>query len=253
MRFLYGSRAAPNKHNDRNTKGGRGSGPRPAREGKRTYDRRSGTGRGKEIKKGGGGAHNWGNDKNLARNNEGAVSEGQLEVGDEAAKAEELAEEEKVQVEEPPEDEEEEDKTLSYDEYMKQKARPNNEIFAPPKERAVTNEFANVKPKVAVEEDFLVMGGGGRKRRASRSSRNRLLTLAFGWRNPTLTRTEEVGETVTGEEVVEDVAVAEVVIGEAEEVDVVAKVVDVVAKVVAEAAELVDVAAELVDQRVRRD
>ena len=46
---------ARNANNDRNTKGGRGPRP-PARDGKRQYDRRSGTGRGKEIKKGGGGA-----------------------------------------------------------------------------------------------------------------------------------------------------------------------------------------------------
>ena len=37
------------KNNDRNTKHGRGG--RVARDGKRAYDRRSGTGRGKEIKK----------------------------------------------------------------------------------------------------------------------------------------------------------------------------------------------------------
>jgi Sec-independent protein translocase protein TatA len=42
---------------------------------KRTYDRRSGTGRGKEIEKGGGGGRNWGSDKIEARTNEGPVDE----------------------------------------------------------------------------------------------------------------------------------------------------------------------------------
>eukprot|EP00979_Chaetoceros_neogracilis_P003521 scaffold611_cov166-Chaetoceros_neogracile.AAC.4 len=41
----------------------------------RTYDRRSGTGRGKEIEKGGGGRQNWGSDKIEARTNEGPVDE----------------------------------------------------------------------------------------------------------------------------------------------------------------------------------
>jgi hypothetical protein len=42
---------------------------------KRTCDRRSGTGRGKEIEKGGGGGRNWGSDKIEARTNEGPVDE----------------------------------------------------------------------------------------------------------------------------------------------------------------------------------
>mmetsp|Transcript_11746 Transcript_11746/g.17244 ORF Transcript_11746/g.17244 Transcript_11746/m.17244 type:complete len:129 (-) Transcript_11746:623-1009(-) len=62
-------------HGDRNTKGGRGSRP-PARDGKRQYDRRSGTGRGKEIKKGGGGARNWGSDKNDAKKSRGCCHRG---------------------------------------------------------------------------------------------------------------------------------------------------------------------------------
>jgi hypothetical protein len=41
----------------------------------RTYDRHSGTGRGKEIEKGGGGGHNWGSDKIEARTNEEPVDE----------------------------------------------------------------------------------------------------------------------------------------------------------------------------------
>jgi plasminogen activator inhibitor 1 RNA-binding protein len=161
------------KQNDRNTKGGRG-GPRPAREGKRTFDRKSGTGRGKEIKKGGGGAHNWGNDKNLARRNEGAVTEDQ--VGEEVIK-EEIEQEPKVVVEEEPE---EEDNTLTFDEYMKQKARPNSELFAPPKEREVTNEFANVKAKAAVEEEFLVMGTGtGRKKKGVKTVEKKTVEVNF--------------------------------------------------------------------------
>jgi len=62
-----------NEHRNNNNKGSR---VRPAaRDGKRTFDRRSGTGRGKEIKKGGGGARNWGSDKVDARSGEGALDE----------------------------------------------------------------------------------------------------------------------------------------------------------------------------------
>ena len=51
-------------------------------------------------------------------------------------------------------------KTLSYDEYLAQKARPHSEAFKPLKSREVDNEFAG-KPTMTLEtEDFLVMGSG---------------------------------------------------------------------------------------------
>lgn len=157
-----------------NTKSGKG--PRPARDGKRTHDRKSGTGRGKEVKKGGGGAHNWGNDKNLARRNEGAIVEGEEDLAEDAIPEEREHTTVKVE-EEPPED-----KTISYDEYLKTKARPDNANFAPVKEREVTNEFANVKAAVAVEEDFFVKDGAKGQKKKGVKTVDEKQTIEVGFR-----------------------------------------------------------------------
>jgi len=153
----------PNK-GDRHTKGGRSNRP-PARDGKRTFDRKSGTGRGSETKKGGGGGHNWGSEKNDAKKAEGTVTEGNVEANipeEPAAKgAEDAAVEEKVVVEEKePEPEEPEEITISYEEYLAGKARPDSQAFQPVKEREVENEFAGKAAGAGKQTgDFLKMGG----------------------------------------------------------------------------------------------
>jgi plasminogen activator inhibitor 1 RNA-binding protein len=149
----------------RNTKGGRG--PRVARDGKRTYDRRSGTGRGKEIKKGGGGGRNWGSDKNEARKNEGPVDESAPVVPAEEAEVteNEPIAEEPVVVEQ---QEEEEDKTMTMEEYLALKAGKvaGENLFGSKKEKTIEdNEFAGKEAHVVVEEDFLVMGTGKKTRK----------------------------------------------------------------------------------------
>jgi hypothetical protein len=55
---------------------------------------------------------------------------------------------------------------MSYEDYLEMKKTQNvNENLARKEERKVdANEFANVKNKVTVEEDFLVMGGAKAKR-----------------------------------------------------------------------------------------
>lgn len=144
-----------NTNNDRNTKGGRG--PRTARDGKRTYDRRSGTGRGKEIKKGGGGARNWGSDKNDAKKAEGHVEEGELNKNAEEGVGGEATAEETAT---PPAEvvEEEEDKTLTLDEYLS--AKKDVTLFQSKGEKVVENEFEGKSALDYVEENFLVMGTG---------------------------------------------------------------------------------------------
>lgn len=47
-----------------------GGAPRPVREGQREFDRRSGTGRGTEMKKEGAGAHNWGRSTDFEEGNQ---------------------------------------------------------------------------------------------------------------------------------------------------------------------------------------
>jgi plasminogen activator inhibitor 1 RNA-binding protein len=172
--MLYSKR--PN--NDRNTKFGRG-GRGPVRDGKREYDRRSGTGRGKETKKDGGGAHNWGSDKNEARQAEGGVKEdGQDATTEEVAKEERKERKEEYVPE--PEPEPVEDKTISYEEYLATKKGAENPLLAPTKMREVSSEFAGLKPKVVEEEDFLVMGGAKQKRKKEKKEEEKpKIELAF--------------------------------------------------------------------------
>lgn len=173
----------PNQ-NDRNTKYGRG-GRAPARDGKRAYDRRSGTGRGREIKKEGGGARNWGSNKNDARAAEGQVQEGAVEVvameeNNEGEKKEEengKTEENAEEVAAPPE--EEADKTMSYEEYMATKEAPQSDAFAPVKQREVKNEFAGIQSKKYEEENFVVMGGGKNKRSKQKKDQKQTLVPSF--------------------------------------------------------------------------
>lgn len=175
----------PNQ-NDRNTKYGRG-GRAPARDGKRAYDRRSGTGRGREIKKEGGGARNWGSNKNDARAAEGQVQEGaeeELAMGEnnEGANKEDENENGKTQENEeevaaPPE---EEDKTMTYEEYMATKDAPPNDAFAPVKHREVKNEFAGIEAKkVEKDEVFFSTGGGKQKRSKQKKGHKQTLVPAF--------------------------------------------------------------------------
>lgn len=160
------------KHGDRHTKGGRG-GRAPARDGKRTFDRKSGTGRGREISKGGGGGHNWGSDKNEAKKAEGPVTEGEEVAAEDNENGEE---EEKVK-----ENEQEEDKTMSYEEYMASKARPDSAAFKPVAERTVENEFSGKIGARKEEEDFLVMGGGKqlKKKGQKKDDKDKKLVLDF--------------------------------------------------------------------------
>ncbi|RQM26288.1 hypothetical protein B5M09_003458 [Aphanomyces astaci] len=105
-------------------------------ERKRNFDRKSGTGRGKEVSKSGGGARNWGNeDDKTEQAAEAAVDEA---VADEAK---EIAAEDAV-----PEVavvEEEVDNTITYEEYLasKKSSRSNDELFADKELRTVENEF----------------------------------------------------------------------------------------------------------------
>lgn len=165
-----------------NDRGGRGGRTAP-RDGKRAYDRRSGTGRGRETKKDGGGSHNWGSEKNEARKAEGHIDDEQKlsvnkEGNEEAAaandnnneesKKEEIDEEAQKAIEEEEErrrkEEEEEAKKMTYEEYLARKSeeQKDSEAFRELEVKELeNNDFAGVKPKVAIkDENFLVMGGG---------------------------------------------------------------------------------------------
>jgi len=178
---------------DRNTRGGRGR--PPVREGKRQYERRSGTGRGREIKKDGGGARNWGNEKNVAKEAEGIVQEDEVRgEGEELAKAEAEAitteggteevvveGEDAVALAEP-----EEEKKMTLEEYLQSKLTTDNELLKPKAARSVeSSEFAGFAPKVSVEENFLIMGGGSkntRKKESVKEKEEEKVKLDLGFR-----------------------------------------------------------------------
>ncbi|OQR87921.1 hypothetical protein ACHHYP_07955 [Achlya hypogyna] len=100
---------------------------------KRNFDRRSGTGRGKEVSKSGGGGHNWGNEADKTE----LAAEAEIQEG---VVAEEGATEEVAEVAV-----EEEVKTLTLDEYLAQKkqSRTSTELFGEVEVRAVANEFSD--------------------------------------------------------------------------------------------------------------
>jgi plasminogen activator inhibitor 1 RNA-binding protein len=114
---------------------------------KRVYERRSGTGRGREIKKGGGGRGNWGKDTDAAEETGEQPVEGEktapvttTEGGEPAAAAtaaktegEGKAEEQQQQ---PAKEEEEEDNTMTLDEYLKKKSEKTLNISLPPPRKA---------------------------------------------------------------------------------------------------------------------
>lgn len=152
---------------DRAAKSG-DSGSRPVRPGKREMERVSGTGRGREVSKGGHGGRNWGNagdDIALAKKAAGAkdaadVAEHVGEGGEAPAAA--------VQEEEEPEAH-----TMTLEEYQKEvlASKRTGEAFQAAEPRAVsTAEFkgaVNVSKKNV--PDTVLIGGGGVKARRERN------------------------------------------------------------------------------------
>lgn len=169
------NRRRPN--NDRNTKQGRG-GRNPPRDGKRAYDRRSGTGRGKEIKKGGGGARNWGSDKAEAKKMEGKIDEEEVKDDQIVAPVEggEPAAEEPA----PEEESKPEDKTMTLADYMASKGKKEDNAG-----REVESEFTGVTASKKEEEDFLVMGGSKTKKtKKKKDDQKKVVDVGFRTANP---------------------------------------------------------------------
>lgn len=116
---------------DRGERSERGRGNRGPR---REFERRSGTGRGKEASRQGGGAHNWGNKADPAEQ----LAEADLQEGAKPVSDEENAEEVPV------EEQEEEEVQLTLDEYLeKQKSSRSGELFAEVEVRQISNDFTS--------------------------------------------------------------------------------------------------------------
>ena len=133
---------APSKGRGGAVTGGRGTGRAGFAGRGREFDRYSGTGRGKEVSKGGAGAHNWGNEDEVARKAEhgdeaaeGSAEEGAAVVvaaGEAAEGAGEEAGAVAVEVVPPVE---EVDNTVTFEEIEKQRAaKRQGEMFAVAKE-----------------------------------------------------------------------------------------------------------------------
>ncbi len=107
---------------------------------KRTYERRSGTGRGKEVSKSGSGGHNWGNENEKSE----LVVEAEIQEGNLGEAADDDVAKEEVDAEVQP-DVEEEDNTMTLEEFMAKKSasRGSSELFGEIEVRKITNEFAD--------------------------------------------------------------------------------------------------------------
>jgi len=113
---------------------------------RRVYDRKSGTGRGKEQKKGGSGRGNWGREGEAAEANpeetEGAETKEVVPAEISAEQAERNAEREQREREER-EEQEKEDKLLTLDTYLAQKASSAPKLALPEARKA--NDGADTK------------------------------------------------------------------------------------------------------------
>jgi hypothetical protein len=106
----------------------------------------------KRVAKGGGGAHNWGNETEDVRkiNKTGKIDDDEAADGGERATG----------PSEPEPEPEPEPVTFTLDEYMQKRkaAQANNEIFGKVQERKVTEKIEGIKLG-SEQEDFLVVGG----------------------------------------------------------------------------------------------
>lgn len=152
-------------YGDRPERSGKGKGKGSRGDSGREYPRRSGTGRGRENPRQGGGKYNWGKDTDGANTtgSEEAATEG---AEPSAERAEAPAAEERVV--------EEEDNSMSYDDYLKAQAAKAAELNGLNKAGdtpSVSDREADVKmaenDKVeeAVEDEYACMFHGGNKKK----------------------------------------------------------------------------------------
>jgi len=153
------------------------------REERRYYDRQSGTGRGREVRKGGSGSYNWGSEKSEARTNKchlsgldynyekinstetltGEITEGNSKLFDNGAEVTEEA----IQNKEQSLKVAKKEKTMTLGEFFRSKTNPESELFKPKDLRAVDNEFIGKTARIAIKENVLIMGKEKKLRKKS--------------------------------------------------------------------------------------
>lgn len=177
---------------DRNKRTVRGRQP-AFRQGKRMFDRRSGTGRGREVKKGGVGSHNWGSEKyeackvecdaitnfqvhdTVTGNSGVAMAEHRL-VDDNVGEGESATQKE----EKNKKMEGEENEMMTLTEFLKSRTCPDSELFQPKVIKSVENEFIGKTARVTGKDDALIMGKGKNLRRKA-NKKSEKITLDVGF------------------------------------------------------------------------
>jgi len=171
---------APKESRNKNHRSRHGDkrGPKPE-DGKREFDRRSGTGRGREVSRGGRGPYGTGNDKQDALDAEKDPSKAEVKVEDAGT----------TDVEEPAADPEPEDNTITLDQFMEKRAAERQQaqaIFAGDvKARAADKDVLNSLSK-AGKEDYaseLIQKEYGKKDQRS-TAKSKILDVGFKFQNP---------------------------------------------------------------------
>lgn len=134
---------------------------------KRVFDRKSGTGRGKEVSKDGAGGANWGNDKLEALKAEKHIA-GDAEIVEEPVEEVEAA---------PAEPAVPEPTVFTFDEYNKRRAaeqasRTQSEAFSEVKLREVTADFSGMKTKESNGESEYIHLGASKAAKAKKEQRS---------------------------------------------------------------------------------
>jgi len=163
-----------NSRRSRNSQVSRGAKARnntDVKRGKREFDRRSGTGRGREIKKDGAGGHNWGNEKDAVA---AATETPAAEDEENADKKEEAVEAEEEEVQ------------LSLEEYKAQKnEKRHGEGFQKLQTRKLSTAESGYGKKVerAEEESFIHFGYQKKKIREKTQKKKKMVEVHFNVRD----------------------------------------------------------------------
>jgi plasminogen activator inhibitor 1 RNA-binding protein len=156
---------------------------------KRQFDRKSGTGRGKEVAKGGAGGANWGSDKLEALGAEKHIA-GDAEV------AKETVEVVEVEVAEPVAPE---PTVFTFDEYTKRRsevAKTNTDAFNEVKLREVTADFGGLKAASKEEGASFIALGAAKTARGKHDQRSgsKTVVLDVAFKAPPSQEQEERSE-----------------------------------------------------------
>jgi len=141
------------RHHERRGGAGRKEGQIPGGKFKRQFDRRSGTGRGKEISKGGAGKHNWGSDKGEANTEASTENQTQEEEGAEQVQAPPPPKEETPEEKEERLAREKEEGYKLLDEYLEEKKKNAPSLALPPPRTANEGTQNQWKDYVPIQKD----------------------------------------------------------------------------------------------------